>query len=579
MAYRRGAKDGVLSMQLARVRIHNFRSIKDCDVSVDSYSLFVGENNSGKTNLLSALRVFYEDGGLKYAKERDFPKFQTDDKESWIELHFATTADEQEALHEEYRSDDHLLKVRRYYLSEDGRAKAKQSNIYAYEHGELSTNLFYGATNVSSAKLGKLIYIPAVSRVEETMKVSGPSPFRNLINLVMKNAIEGSDSFRFLGDAFERFNENFREEHSSGLSIESIKREINEELASWGVEMDVEVSPISPDDIVKSLLTTHLQDAKLEGQRVDVDAFGQGLQRHLIYTLIRLSSQYHTRPPASKKTFNPDYTLVLFEEPEAFLHPSQQEILHRSLLEWANEPQQQVLISTHSSQFVGKSVDRIPSLTRLSRPADVTNVYQLSRDRLDAVLADNLIPARAHGLDQNSDFDEEERAADEAIKYFLWLDAERSSLFFARHVLLCEGASEKVFFDYIADDDWKFLRDGRVYVLDCLGKFNIHRFVGLLSALGLPHSIIFDGDNNRRNAQVDHGLWNQLIHECRTDLTTGIFQFEDDLEGFLGIEKPQRSRGDLKPVNVIKKYRDGEIGEGRLDELKTIVRQVLRGEV
>lgn len=37
----------------------------------------------------------------------------------------------------------------------------------------------------------------------------------------------------------------------------------------------------------------------------------------------------------------------------------------------------------------------------------------------------------------------------EAIRYSLWLDTERSSLFFADMVLICEGATEKVFIDYL----------------------------------------------------------------------------------------------------------------------------------
>ena len=89
---------------------------------------------------------------------------------------------------------------------------------------------------------------------------------------------------------------------------------------------------------------------------------------------------------------------------------------------------------------------------------------------LKEILSNNLVAARAHGEDKSPEFDEKVRAADEAIKYFLRLDTERSNLFFARHVLLCEGPSEKVLFDYLADSDWEFLREKRVYILDCVGK-------------------------------------------------------------------------------------------------------------
>ena len=157
-------------MKLRKVIIHNFRSVLDATFEVSNYSLIVGENNSGKTNLLSALRVFYENGGIKFDKNRDFPKIDTADNESWMELHFHTSNEEQDSLKDDYKSHDNLLKVRKYFLSDEGRVKAKQSNIYAYENGSLSENNFYGVANVSSSKLGSIIYIPAVSKVEDTLK-------------------------------------------------------------------------------------------------------------------------------------------------------------------------------------------------------------------------------------------------------------------------------------------------------------------------------------------------------------------------------------------------------------------------
>ena len=41
--------------------------------------------------------------------------FKTEDNESWIEIEFFTTNDEQQSLKEEYRSNDNILKVRKYF--------------------------------------------------------------------------------------------------------------------------------------------------------------------------------------------------------------------------------------------------------------------------------------------------------------------------------------------------------------------------------------------------------------------------------------------------------------------------------
>ncbi|EHZ2572921.1 AAA family ATPase [Vibrio parahaemolyticus] len=564
-------------MKLTKIEVHNFRSIKDIAIEVNPYSLIVGENNSGKTNLLSALRVFYEESGLKFDTKRDFPKFSTDDKESWIELSFLTTPEEQDSLKEEYRSADRVLKVRKYLQSEHGLVQSKQSNIYSYENGQLSNNLFYGAANVSTSKLGSVIYIPAVSKVEDSMKTTGPSPFRNMVNVVMKKAIASSESFKTLTTAFNEFNKVFKQEEISGFSIDGVKSEINSELKQWGVGFDIEVSPINTDDLVKSLLKPHIEDSNL-GERVDISSFGQGLQRHLIYTLIKLSAKYSAKTKSTKKDFNPDFSLILFEEPEAFLHPAQQDVLYRSLNKLVSDEQQQVLVSTHSSVFVSKSIDSINSISRLFKETDSTTAYQITERSLKEILSNNLVAARVHGEDKSPEFDEEVRAADEAIKYFLWLDTERSNLFFARHVLLCEGPSEKVLLDCLADSDWEFLREQRVYILDCVGKFNLHRFMHLLNVLGIKHSVLFDGDNDAVNKFINHKVWNGIIQGAKTPCTTGLHQFESDLEDFLQIPKPDKKRSDLKPINVLKAHHENALDAGRLSMLKEVIRDLVSSE-
>ena len=79
-------------MRAARLLVHNFRAIRHADVDLAAFSLIAGPNNSGKTNLLAAVRVFYEKG-LKFEADRDLPKFPTD-PESWIEIEFECTPDE-----------------------------------------------------------------------------------------------------------------------------------------------------------------------------------------------------------------------------------------------------------------------------------------------------------------------------------------------------------------------------------------------------------------------------------------------------------------------------------------------------
>ena len=59
-------------MKIREVQIHNYRSIADERIRLGNYSLLIGANNAGKSNLIDAIRTFYEKD-LKFDVDRDFP--------------------------------------------------------------------------------------------------------------------------------------------------------------------------------------------------------------------------------------------------------------------------------------------------------------------------------------------------------------------------------------------------------------------------------------------------------------------------------------------------------------------------
>lgn len=586
------SKQIVSKMKISNVIIHNFRSILDSEFDLADYSLLVGENNAGKTTVISALRAFYEDAGVKFSESSDFPKIPTEDKESWIQLHFNTTPEEQESLKEEYKSEDSILRVRRYFKSEVNPelVKSNQSNIYAYEKGTLSTNLFYGAKGVSQNKLGRIIYIPELSKSDDNLKLSGPSPFREMVNYVFGKVIKSSKSFETLNGSFDKFNADFQKETSEdGYSMNAIEDEINKELKTWEIKFGIKINPIKPPDIVKSLLSHYIQDNNLSGNKeIDVTSLGQGLQRHLIYTLIKLSSNYADKKEEKKKEFSPDFTLILFEEPEAFLHPSQQEQMNLNLQKIATENNQQILITTHSPIFVCKNTMALNSIIKIQKKKGKTNIFQIKKNEIEALFDANLslfklfsdllgdattpaaIKAKINSKNLgNATPDLILKLEEETIKYFLWLDSERAALFFAKHIIICEGASEKTFIDYLLNTQWQDLKEKHIYLLDAMGKFSIHRFMNLFGKLGITHSVLMDSDNDKDV----HKYINNFIEDNKNEFTWHINSFDTDLEAFLGIDKPDRA--DLKPLNIMMKHKQGNITVAKIAELKEIINQLM----
>jgi len=575
-------------MKIQKITIHNFRSIIHQVIDCKDFTLFVGENNSGKTNIITALRAFYENEGYKYDKKSDFPKLpDTTDSESWVELEFKTTEEEQEKIKDEYKRDDKILIVRRYFESSDKDKVSKDnSNIfYISNDGSISENNFYGAKNVSQAKLGKIIYIPEIAKTDDTFKLSGPSPLRQVISFVFKKVLEKSDAFGDLGKAFESFNKDFKTEASpDGTSMDSLKEDINNELKTWQFTFGFDVNPIKTDLIIKNLIDHYIEDDNLQSgkKRVDMKNIGQGLQRHLIYTMIKLAAKYDEgKKESDKKEFYPDFTLILFEEPEAFLHPSQQELMNLGLKQIANEYNQQVFCTSHSSIFVSKNINKLTEIKRIDKKNGVSELFQIDELTLKTLYTDctelsqflqSKIDAGVPAADEAelkkliNEKTDEEKLLEESIKFSIWLDTERASMFFAKHVLICEGASEKAFIDYLMNTKWPELKEKHIYCLDALGKFNFHRYITLLTKFGLSHTALMDFDENKNK--------HKYINEFVKSKISKLYGFEKDFEAFLDITPVSKNRNDLKPLNVLKNYEDGNITVEKIEELKEILKNL-----
>jgi predicted ATP-dependent endonuclease of OLD family len=153
----------------------------------------------------------------------------------------------------------------------------------------------------------------------------------------------------------------------------------------------------------------------------------------------------------------------------------------------------------------------------------------------------------------------------EKFRYQLWLDSDRAGMFFANKVLLVEGATERAIFNWLLARDWYNLSEHRIAIIDVLGKYNFHRFAGLLDKFRIPYGIMADDDGEKN----DHKFRNKVIREL-----PGISRLSDPvfipgcMEDFLGIEKIEdKSRADLKPVFALISLENKAIKQARLAEL------------
>lgn len=564
-------------MKLTGVKIHNFRGVLDQGIALKNYSLLVGPNNAGKSSVIDAIRVFYEKDGFKFKQGNDFPYAATADQESWVELTFSLTDEEHDSLADDYKVFAKTLCVRKYFqtVTKTHDGKSATGSIFGYKtDGALSNEPFYGAKNVQSGKFGDLIYIPAISKVDEHAKLTGPSALRDLLTDIMTDVVEAGESYAEFSGSVRKFSDSVRDEKTAdGRSLSGFESELNTLLKPWESEFKLKFPPPSAAEIIKSMLGWDLFDQHHDKPQ-GIDYYGSGFQRHFIYSLIQLGSRYVGKRVTKKaKDFTPTLNLVLFEEPEAFLHPPQQEILARSLMGVASSGHWQVVCATHSDHFVSKNAANIPAIVRLRRTMGVVEKFQIDDATWATIVDANQaitaiakkypkIAKRLHADDAKPEM--------EAVKHFLWLNPDRSSVFFANHVLLVEGQTEVALVNRLVGDGKIKNADCGLYVLDCIGKYNIHRFMNFLSYLGVPHAVIHDDDNDKD----EHKEINQLIEDSKhATLTLNVKRISGDLETMLGV--PPAGSDHRKPQHVLYQYDTGKIDAGKVQSFCTLVETCL----
>src|SRR5690606_27942929 len=125
-----------------------------------------------------------------------------------------------------------------------------------------------------------------------------------------------------------------------------------EELRTWGVRVNIEISPPEIEKLFELGTEVFLDD----GARTSATRKGHGLQRALMFALIRAwskalrtESQGIEDIAARKRS---DSVIFAVEEPELFLHPHAQRRLFQALRGIAAVPEHQVMLCTHSPHFI-----------------------------------------------------------------------------------------------------------------------------------------------------------------------------------------------------------------------------------
>lgn len=527
-------------MRPQRVAVHNVRGAVDVEIHLRDFTALIGPNNAGKTTLLDAVRLFY--GALDWDGDRDRPWDDAADGESWVEIDYAVGADEAKEIFQA-PEEAQVLRIRRCLT--DG-AGGKAGAYYLLPPGGGDPQPTGWAT---AAKLGQCVYVPALTRMSEQTSASGPSsPLRDVMLLAF------SDRFTDGALLIARKGLSALEEALQQGPITALESDLDDALSPWGLSVKVNVGELTNELILRHLIELHVQQG---GTRRPLETQGSGVQRALVAALIQAAAKIRA---GGEKDERNAFRWILFEEPEAFLHPAQVTRLAHDLRELVRSGNTAVTITTHDPTMLAAAEASPEGIVRVQRPVRQITAVSPTPARVDAALADIHVRS-TYAVGSRSCFKRPRlTAADEERQRVLYdLDARRASAFFADRVVVVEGPSDLLFFDWLARQGRLTGLGANVGVLDAFGKFELHRASATLSLFGIPHVVLWDedaampnSDANRlrqRRCQDDAAL--AALAACAHDAGsafTGAVRLTGTIEHWLGIT--EEKDGPWKAANI-----------------------------
>ena len=419
-----------------------------------------------------------------------------------------------------------LINAKNKLTSSQEKTIKEIEELYSYndEKQEWFTNPGGIPGNVLS-KLPKFILIPAQHDIDELYGKKGA--FVETLNELFQEVRNESENFKEA------------QKYLNLLSHELDATDENTEFGKMIGEIDGIISDVFPS--TKIYATTSLSDANKAIQpefnieiysnvKTPVQFQGTGVIRSAVFALLRYKNTRDLRKIQNGEYVRP--LLIGFEEPELYLHPFAAQKMRDTIYSLAEEVQNQIICTTHSTYMIDLS----------SKPSQILNNLTLTKSSkvLDGVeYPMEYVSAQSFNITKalNMLTDNDDKTY---VKMLMRFDDEITKVFFANNVLIVEGDTEYILLTEalkrmkkeIASEiksNWHFVR--------AHGKPPIISLVKYFKALNLNVKVIFDKDGGNQNAEK----YNKYIIDAVNN-ENDYFCVENCIEDVLGYKQPSNDK-------------------------------------
>lgn len=347
-----------------------------------------------------------------------------------------------------------------------------------------------GYANVLKGTLPFYVLVPAVRDVTEESKGTKSSPFGKLLYAILDTVsqekrakIEG-----ILGEVAKQMNRAGGKERVP--LIAETEKQLNTLLNDFFTGCDLEIEFETPTlEVLLSAPKLYVDD----GFRNAVENKGHGLQRAVIFTILRRYAEYMTSASDGKKR----NLILAVEEPELYMHPQAQRTIRRVFRKIA-EGGDQVLFSTHSSLLVDVAYfDEIIRMENICEKAEGKKTTASTAWQLPIAKMIEDLETRIPSLRGKTTADTMRDLYSHAY------NPRRNEGFFASKIILVEGVTEEYSLPIYADAISTCAFDPQgISVVECGGKGAMDRLFRIFNELHIPCYILFDYDSGNSDTKI-----------------------------------------------------------------------------
>jgi putative ATP-dependent endonuclease of the OLD family len=520
-------------MRISEVKIENYRSIRSLSFGLQNFTTIIGPNNAGKTNIMLALRLFFNPSSRGISEE-DFHLKHIEDPIAITITFTNLTVPEREQLGKYELSGN--LTVRKSISLEEGSVIAKlqaltrepvnqllKASVFdqnkpqitsAIESGTLPdyflgvtgrlskasytsglerylsensstitwdtpswSESFFGWKSVAEGQLMDILYIPAVRDASDESKATSGNYFGKLVDLMISQL--ASERFSEAKGILDRLRVLFAGGEDGTDRIQEIgelETKLSDSLAEHmpGVKARLQIKAPEFADLIRDSATLMIND----GVDTSVEFKGHGLQRSVVLSIMRLYADL-IRSSSVEHSGSNNMVLFALEEPELYLHPHMQRHLFE-LLKRISEVNQ-VIVCTHSPYFVSVPDYREIALVSKGTVEAGTSVKQVTGEL----------------------FNGEEKLQFRMLADF---DSHKNELFFAKRIVLVEGPTEEIALTLTGKKMDKDFDTAGVTIVSCESKSNIPFYQDVLNAFSIPYVVIHDLDVREGRDENDNAV-------------------------------------------------------------------------